>query len=212
MRGLAAPTALGREIQALDRTQPLLPLAPGVAERRTHDYKRHGTTSLFAALDLASGRVIGELHQRHRSKEFLAFLRTIEANVPAQLDVHLILDNYGVGGMKPVSIRAVALLPAPLGPRKPKISPGATSKLTESAATRSPKARVSASARIAAAFMEGLMQAIRRVTRDALLHHGAQRASVGRTSLSTLAFCASTAKRLADRCIWVPMSCIPCSM
>jgi len=83
------------QIQALDRTQPLLPLAPGVAERRTHDYKRHGTTSLFAALDLASGRVIGELHRRHRSQEFLTFLRTIEANVPATLDVHLILDNYG---------------------------------------------------------------------------------------------------------------------
>jgi transposase len=83
------------QIQALDRTQPLLPLAPGVAERRTHDYKRHGTTSLFAALDLASGRVIGELHRRHRSKEFLTFLRTIDANVPATLDVHLILDNYG---------------------------------------------------------------------------------------------------------------------
>ena len=83
------------QIQALDRTQPLLPLAPGVVERRTHDYQRHGTTSLFAALDLATGRVIGELHRRHRSREFLAFLRTIEANVPAKLDVHLILDNYG---------------------------------------------------------------------------------------------------------------------
>jgi transposase len=83
------------QIQALDRTQPLLPLAPGMAERRTHDYQRHGTTSLFAALDLASGRVIGELHRRHRSKEFLSFLRTIEANVPSTLDVHLILDNYG---------------------------------------------------------------------------------------------------------------------
>ena len=83
------------QIQALDRTQPLLPLAPGVAERRTHDYARHGTTSLFAALDLATGRVIGELHRRHRSQEFLAFLRTIDANVPAKLDVHLILDNYG---------------------------------------------------------------------------------------------------------------------
>jgi transposase len=83
------------QIQALDRTQPLLPLAPGVAERRTHDYERHGTTSLFAALDLATGRVIGQLHRRHRSQEFLAFLRTIEANVPAKLDVHLILDNYG---------------------------------------------------------------------------------------------------------------------
>lgn len=83
------------QIQALDRTQPLLPLAPGVAERRTHDYKRHGTTTLFAAFDVASGKVIGELHRRHRAKEFLQFLRTIDANVPANLDLHLILDNYG---------------------------------------------------------------------------------------------------------------------
>ena len=83
------------QIQALDRTQPILPLAPGLPERRTHDYERHGTTTLFAALDLATGQVIGELHRRHRSKEFLAFLRTVEANVPAQLEVHLILDNYG---------------------------------------------------------------------------------------------------------------------
>ena len=83
------------QIQALDRTQPMLALAPGVAERRTHDYKRHGTTSLFAALDVATGRVIGELHRRHRGKELLGVLRTIEANVPAELDVHLILDNYG---------------------------------------------------------------------------------------------------------------------
>ena len=83
------------QIQALDRTQPILPLAPGLPERRTHDYERHGTTTLFAALDLATGRVIGELHRRHRSKEFLAFLRTVEANVPAELGVHLILDNYG---------------------------------------------------------------------------------------------------------------------
>jgi transposase len=83
------------QIQALDRTQPILPLAPGLPERRTHDYTRHGTTTLFAALDLASGKVIGELHRRHRAKEFLAFLRTIEANVPAALDVHLIMDNYG---------------------------------------------------------------------------------------------------------------------
>ena len=83
------------QIQALDRTQPILPLAPGLPERRTHDYTRHGTTTLFAALDLATGQVIGELHRRHRAKEFLAFLRTVEANVPAQLEVHLILDNYG---------------------------------------------------------------------------------------------------------------------
>jgi transposase len=83
------------QIQALDRTQPILPLAPGVPERRTHDYMRHGTTTLFAALDIATGKVIGELHRRHRGQEFLQFLRTIEANVPAALDVHLIMDNYG---------------------------------------------------------------------------------------------------------------------
>lgn len=83
------------QIQALDRTQPILPLAPGIPERRTHDYMRHGTTTLFAALDIATGEVIGELHRRHRSSEFLQFLRTIDANVPANLDVHLVMDNYG---------------------------------------------------------------------------------------------------------------------
>ena len=83
------------QIQALDRTQPILPLAPGIPERRTHDYMRHGTTTLFAALDIATGEVIGELHRRHRSAEFLQFLRTIDANVPSELDVHLVMDNYG---------------------------------------------------------------------------------------------------------------------
>jgi len=83
------------QIQALDRTQPILPLAPGIPERRTHDYARHGTTTLFAALDIATGEVIGELHRRHRSAEFLQFLRTIEATVPEDLDVHLVMDNYG---------------------------------------------------------------------------------------------------------------------
>ena len=83
------------QVQALDRTQPILPLAPGIPERRTHDYMRHGTTTLFAALDIATGEVIGELHRRHRSAEFLKFLRTIEANVPADLQVHLVMDNYG---------------------------------------------------------------------------------------------------------------------
>ena len=83
------------QIQALDRTQPILPLAPGIPERRTHDYMRHGTTTLFAALDIATGVVIGELHRRHRSSEFLKFLRTIEANVPPDLDIHLVMDNYG---------------------------------------------------------------------------------------------------------------------
>jgi transposase len=81
------------QIQALDRTQPLLPMVPGVPERRSHDYVRHGTTSLFAALDVATGKVIGELHRRHRAEDFKKFLDTIDRNVPAQLDVHLILDN-----------------------------------------------------------------------------------------------------------------------
>jgi transposase len=83
------------QIQALDRTQPLLPMRPGQAERRTHDYKRHGTTSLFAALELKTSRVIGQLHRRHRSAEFRQFLDTIEAQVPAALDAHIIMDNYG---------------------------------------------------------------------------------------------------------------------
>ena len=83
------------QIQALDRTQPMLPMRPGQLERRTHDYKRHGTTSLFAALELKTSRVIGQLHRRHRSQEFRKFLDTIEANVPADLDVHIVLDNYG---------------------------------------------------------------------------------------------------------------------
>jgi len=83
------------QIQALDRTQPVLPLAPGVPERRTHDYMRHGTTTLFAALDIATGEVIGRLHRRHRSQEFLKFLKTIDQQVPEDLDVHLIMDNYG---------------------------------------------------------------------------------------------------------------------
>jgi len=81
------------QIQALDRTQPLLPMRPGQVERRTHDYKRHGTTSLFAALDAATGNVIAQLHQRHRALEFRKFLDAIEAAVPEELDVHLILDN-----------------------------------------------------------------------------------------------------------------------
>ncbi len=83
------------QIQALDRTAPLLPMRPGQIERRTHDYARHGTTTLFAALDTKSGELIGQTQRRHRSLEFRNFLDTIEQNVPAKLDVHLILDNYG---------------------------------------------------------------------------------------------------------------------
>ena len=83
------------QIQALDRTQPLLPLQPGQVERGTHDYKRHGTTSLFAALELKTSRVISQFHGRHRSVEFRSFLDVIEAQVPTDMDVHLVLDNYG---------------------------------------------------------------------------------------------------------------------
>src|SRR3989441_9366046 len=83
------------QIQALDRTQPLLPMQPGQVERRTHDYTRHGTPSLFAALYVKTGKVIGEFHHRHRAKEVRKFLDTIEAVAPASLDVHVILDNYG---------------------------------------------------------------------------------------------------------------------
>jgi transposase len=83
------------QIQALDRTAPLLPMRPGQAERRTYDYERHGTTSLFAALDAKAGTVIAETRRRHRSVEFRKFLDRIDASVPADLEVHLIMDNYG---------------------------------------------------------------------------------------------------------------------
>ena len=83
------------QIQALDRTQPILPMRPGQAERRSHDYTRHGTTTLFAALDVASGAVIGQCHRRHRAVEFRKFLDRIDAEVPENLDVHIVLDNYG---------------------------------------------------------------------------------------------------------------------
>jgi transposase len=81
------------QIQALDRTAPVLPLLPGVAERRTHDYVRNGTTNLYAALDVASGQVIAEMSPRHRAEEFRRFLNLIDKSVPAELDVHLVLDN-----------------------------------------------------------------------------------------------------------------------
>ena len=81
------------QIQALDRTQPLLPLQPGQVERRTHDYRRHGTISLFAALNVATGKVITQTHRRHRAKEFRGFLDRIAAEVPHDLDVHLVMDN-----------------------------------------------------------------------------------------------------------------------
>jgi transposase len=83
------------QIQALDRTQPILPMRPGQVQRRTHDYTRHGTTSLFAALDVATGCVIGQCHRRHRTIEFRKFLEEIDEAVSEDLDIHLILDNYG---------------------------------------------------------------------------------------------------------------------
>jgi len=81
------------QIQALDRTAPILPMLPGTPERATHDYKRHGTSSLYAALDITTGQVIGSLHARHRAIEFKKFLQTIDREVPAELDVHLVIDN-----------------------------------------------------------------------------------------------------------------------
>jgi len=81
------------QIQALDRTQPMLPLRSGQIERRTHDYKRHGTASLYAAFDILTGQVIGRITQRHQAKEFLALLRQIDRATPAELDLHVILDN-----------------------------------------------------------------------------------------------------------------------
>src|SRR6266849_4357155 len=82
------------QIHALDRTAPILPLRPGLPERQTHDYKRHGTTTLFAAFNILNGKVLGSCLPRHRSKEFLKFLKQLEQEVPSDLDIHLILDNY----------------------------------------------------------------------------------------------------------------------
>ena len=90
------------QIQALDRTQPVLPMLPGMPERRTHDDKRHGTTSLFAALDVATGRVIGKCYRRHRAREFLDFLKEIDAQVPEGLDIHIVMDNYATHKTAPV--------------------------------------------------------------------------------------------------------------
>jgi transposase len=83
------------QIQALNRSQPVLPMMPGMPERRTHDYARNGITSLFAAFDIADGTVIGEVHRQHRATEFKKFLSTIDKRVPAELEVHLVCDNYG---------------------------------------------------------------------------------------------------------------------
>src|SRR3954466_7209542 len=83
------------QVQALNRTQPILPLVPGVPARQSHDYERHGVTSLFAALDVASGVTISNCYRRHRHQEFLRFLNDIDANLPQRFEVHLVMDNYG---------------------------------------------------------------------------------------------------------------------
>src|SRR4029077_1208482 len=83
------------QVQALNRTEPILPLAPGVPSRQSHDYERHGVTSLFAAMDVASGVTISTCYRRHRHQEFLRFLNEIEANLPRGFEVHLVMDNYG---------------------------------------------------------------------------------------------------------------------
>jgi len=83
------------QVQALDRTQPIFPMRPGVPERQSHDYLRHGVTSLFAALNVQTGKVIGSCHRRHRHQEFLKFLRRVDAEIAGEQEVHLVLDNYG---------------------------------------------------------------------------------------------------------------------
>jgi transposase len=83
------------QIQALERTQPLLPLRPGMPARQTHDYQRHGTTTLFAALNMLDGKVIGDCMPRHRHQEFIRFLQLIDTKTPLDLSLHLIVDNYG---------------------------------------------------------------------------------------------------------------------
>ena len=90
------------QVQALNRTQPILPIAPGVPARQSHDYERHGVTSLFAALDVASGVTISNCYRRHRHQEFLRFLGDVDASLPRGLDVHLVMDNYGTHKVKKV--------------------------------------------------------------------------------------------------------------
>ena len=92
------------QVQALNRTQPILPLAPGVPARQSHDYERHGVTSLFAALDVASGVTISNCYRRHRHQEFLRFLNDIDANLPSRFEVHLVMDHYGTHKVRKVKV------------------------------------------------------------------------------------------------------------
>jgi hypothetical protein len=114
------------QIQALDRSAPVLPLMPGVPERRTHDYVRYGTTNLYAALDVASGQVIAEMTPRHRAEEFRRFLRLIDAQVPAHLDVHLVLDNSSTHKTPSIQ-RWLKATPASRSTSRPPTPPGSTS-------------------------------------------------------------------------------------
>lgn len=91
------------QIQALDRSAPVLPMMPGMPERRSHDYVRHGITTLFAALDVATGEITGSIHRRHRAAEFKKFLLKLDNQVPTELDVHLICDNYGTHKSPPIA-------------------------------------------------------------------------------------------------------------
>jgi transposase len=91
------------QIQALDRSAPVLPMMPGMPERRSHDYVRHGITTLFAALDVATGEIIGSIHRRHRATEFKKFLIKLDNQVPADLDIHLICDNYATHKSPPIA-------------------------------------------------------------------------------------------------------------
>ena len=109
------------QIQALDRTAPILPLRPGLPERQTHDYKRYGTTTLFAAFNILNGKAIGGCLSRHRGKEFAKFLNHVEKQVPPDLDVHIILDNYsthkeppyGVGSNPESTATSISTSPRP---------------------------------------------------------------------------------------------------
>ena len=100
-----------RQIQAVERTIPVLPMRPSQVERHTHDYKRHGTTDLFAALDVKTGTVIGTCKERHRAVEFRAVLDQVEAAVPADLEVHLVLDNAATHKTKMAGIPDFSRLP-----------------------------------------------------------------------------------------------------
>jgi hypothetical protein len=116
------------QIQALDRTQPGLPMKKGRAGTMTHDYKRHGTTTLFAALDVLEGKVIGRCMQRHRHQEFIRFLNAIEAQVPARKIVHVILDNYAAHKHQRLANGSTATRASPSTSRQPRVRGSTPSK------------------------------------------------------------------------------------